>query len=85
VTATHQDISGWFDEGLDKGATHMIVMCDTYEYFNFPMYIMPGESPREKFEEYVKSMGSAYCADECYSYSLSKEYQMRERRANHWK
>lgn len=29
---TQQEISEWFDRGVKEGATHMIVVCDTFDY-----------------------------------------------------
>lgn len=31
MAAIKQDIRGWFDRGVKKEATHMIVMCDTFD------------------------------------------------------
>jgi hypothetical protein len=44
MATTKQDISEWFDEGVKKGATHMLVVCDTFEYEDYPVYVMPGQS-----------------------------------------
>ncbi len=35
---TKADISGWFDTGVKNGATHMIVVCDTYDWEDYPVY-----------------------------------------------
>jgi hypothetical protein len=32
------EISNWFDDGLKQNATHMIVVCDTYDHEDFPIY-----------------------------------------------
>jgi len=45
------EISQWFDDGVAKGATHMIVACDCYSWDDYPSYVMPGEDPKEKEKE----------------------------------
>jgi hypothetical protein len=33
-----QQISDWFDEGVKNNATHMIIVCDTYEHDDYPVW-----------------------------------------------
>lgn len=35
---TKQDLSDWFDTGVAGKATHMIVVCDTFEHEDYPVY-----------------------------------------------
>jgi hypothetical protein len=32
------EISAWFDQGKKNKATHMIVVCDTFDYEDYPVY-----------------------------------------------
>jgi hypothetical protein len=41
MAASLRDIADWFQRGVDEGATHMIVVCDTYDYDDYPVYIEP--------------------------------------------
>lgn len=43
---TRSEISQWFDEGVAKGATHMIVCCDTFDWDDYPTYVHTGENVR---------------------------------------
>jgi len=52
VSASLETISGWFDEGVRRKATHMVVVCDTYEYVDRPVYVMAGEEIREVVKKY---------------------------------
>jgi len=52
MATTLEDISEWFDAGVENGATHLIVVCDCYDYEDYPVYVNPGESARERFEHY---------------------------------
>ena len=41
MAASLADIKEWFDTGQKLGATHMIVVCDTYDWDDFPVYVFP--------------------------------------------
>lgn len=79
MTATRQDIRDWIAEGIEKGATHVIIMCDTFDHENYPSYIMPGEDPKEK-----RSFENMQRPDECYDLRMDIDAQLNEDRANHW-
>lgn len=81
MAASTQDISGWFDEGVRKGATHMIVVCDTFDFEDAPTYVMPGVDVRWKLseirgKEFTRIM-------EVYALHLDKAAQLAEPRAHH--
>lgn len=88
MTATRHDIEYWLEQGIEKGASHVVVVHDTYDHDNFPLYIMPGQNPRDVFhEKYIKNNAppsAAYAADECYDLTLPIDAQLREQRAHHW-
>jgi hypothetical protein len=44
MAATEQDIMEWTARGKRQGATHMIVVCDTFSYEDYPVYVSPDES-----------------------------------------
>lgn len=48
---TREDITGWLHRGQEKGATHMIVVCDTFDWSDYPVFVMPGEAAREIAEK----------------------------------
>lgn len=80
MAATKTDIRGWFQYGIKKGATHMLVICDTYDYEDYPRYVMPGENPRDadpKGDNMQRTM-------ECYDLRMDMDEQLAERRAFHW-
>jgi hypothetical protein len=46
--ATSQgDILRWLKEGKSQGATHLLVVCDTFAHEDYPVYVKPGEDVRE--------------------------------------
>ncbi len=88
MTATRQDIREWLETAQEEGASHLVVVHDTYDHDNFPLYIMPGQDPQEVFhEKYVKDRKpneAPYVIDECYDLSLDIGAQLNELRAFHW-
>lgn len=78
MTTTRDDIRRWLDRAIKKGASHMVVMCDTYDWSDYPVFVMPGEDPKSKLG------GAMQKPMECYDLSLDINDQLAERRANHW-
>ena len=77
MAATREDIARWFIEGQSQGATHIIVVCDTFDWEDFPVYVLPQENVREKADKQGRVM-------EVYSLSKSLEMQLNEYRAFHY-
>ncbi len=77
---TPAEIAAWFDRGVAKGATHLVVTTDTFDYSDFPVYVMPGQDAREVYEkERNKPMQKVM---EVYVLDLArKEAQLKEFRA----
>lgn len=79
MAATRDDIEGWLVRGKREGATHVIVVCDTFDWDDYPVYVQSGEQVQEKMEEYNgKNMQKIM---EVYNLSLDIETQLKERRA----
>lgn len=81
MAATQKDIRTWFKEAVVKGGTHMIVVCDGFDYEDYPVCVMPGENVFEKMKEYDgKSMQRIM---EIYDLRLPMKDQLAEKRAFH--
>jgi len=80
MTATRQDIERWLAEGKAKGAERVLVACDTYDHDNYPVYVMPGESARERADQ----LGNMQTVDEVYDLAYPLGAQLMEKRARHW-
>lgn len=57
MAATRDEINQWFDRGVAQGARHLLVVCDTFSYDDYPVftttdegclakYMFPGEMQR---------------------------------------
>jgi len=79
MAATREDIQRWLQTGIEKEATHVIVMCDTFDWDDYPVYVSANEDIHEKLKECRnKSMAKVM---EVYNLKMDIEAQMREHRA----
>lgn len=46
------EIGTWFDRGVADGATHMIVVCDTFDWDDYPVYVSPQQDPAKVKKQY---------------------------------
>jgi hypothetical protein len=79
---TREDIRRWLKEGKPKGATHMIVMCDTFDYDDYPVYIGPCQNIRSEVNK--RNGRNMQKVMEVYSYNHDLEDQLTEHRAFHY-
>ena len=78
---TREEIKAWLENAKSKGATHMLVVCDTFDYEDYQVHVMPGESVEKAIEKY-KNMSMSK-AMEVYSLSLPIDTQLKEFRCWH--
>jgi hypothetical protein len=78
---TKEEIKAWLENAKSKGATHMLVVCDTFDYEDYQVHVMPGESVEKAIEKY-KNMSMSKVM-EVYSLSLPIDTQLKEFRCWH--
>jgi hypothetical protein len=49
---TLEDIKRWKENGIRLGASHVIVVCDTFEYEDYPVYAYTPTDLEEKKSRY---------------------------------
>jgi|JI10StandDraft_1071094.scaffolds.fasta_scaffold940092_2 hypothetical protein len=76
---TQNEIRAWLKEGKAKGATHTIVVCDSFDYEDYPVHVMPDDDLHGK----VYAPGDMQRVMEVYSHRLDHETQLAEPRAFH--
>lgn len=81
MTATRDDIRTWLAQAKAQGASHLIIMHDTFDHENYPIYVKPTESARTIAHE---KTGNMQRVEECYSMALDIETQLLEHRAFHY-
>lgn len=78
MAATRAEIADWFDMGAELRATHMIVVCDTFDWEDYPVFVREGEDVREIESRFKGNMQKVM---EVYNLSMDKTAQMAEHRA----
>ncbi len=79
MTATLNDIKDWLRRGVANEATHVIIVHDTYDHENYPVYVLSGEDVFERASKYNGQ--NMQVIDEVYDLSMSIEDQLNEQRA----
>lgn len=52
MATTKEEIRGWLERGKSKGATHVVVACDTFDWSDYPVFVLPGQDAREIAEKH---------------------------------
>jgi hypothetical protein len=79
MATTILDLKEWLARGKRKGASHMIIVCDTFNWEDFPVYVMPEQDARKEFNtENKKPMQKVM---EIYNLNKDLEPQINQHRA----
>lgn len=79
MPTSKEDIKGWIKRGQDQGATHLIVVCDTFDWEDYPVYVMSTDNVREKYNYY--NGPNMQKVMEVYNLSKDIEKQVNQHRA----
>ena len=82
MATTQAEIRGWLSEGKKMRATHMIVVCDTFDWEDYSVFVSSNEDVRKKYAEY--SGPNMQKVMEVYSLKKDIESQLNEHRAFHF-
>lgn len=52
MAATRTDVERWIKTAKEMGATHIISVCDTFYWEDYPVYVMPNEDLDKRKEEF---------------------------------
>lgn len=81
MAADEEMIREWLRRGVESGATHVIIVCDTWDHEDYPSYVKPGESVQAKLDYYQRA--DMQRVMEVYNLSMDIESQLDEERAWH--
>ena len=74
-----EQIRSWLLSAKQIGATHGVVVCDSFEWEDYPIYVTQGESVEEIYNKYDgKNMQMVM---EVYDLNLDIETQLKEKRS----
>ena len=76
---TMAEIDDWFVRGVKQRATHMLVVCDTFDHEDYPVFAMTASDCLGKY----KRPGEMQRVMEVYDLAADKAAQLRETRAMH--
>lgn len=82
MSTSKDELRAWFREAKALGATHMIVVCDTFSHEDYPVTVKPGENVRE-IAKHFDGVGMQRIM-EVYAMHLDEDAQMNEGRAFHY-
>lgn len=51
MPTSKEDIRSWLERAKQKGASHMLVVCDTFDWSDYPVFVMPGEDVKKRADE----------------------------------
>ena len=71
MAASLSDIKGWFKKAEAQGSSHMIVLCDTFDYEDYPVYCACEADARKR----VKTPGDMQRVMEVYKVEMGWEAQ----------
>jgi hypothetical protein len=83
MATSKADIRHWLKRGLadTRKPTHCIIVCDTFDYEDYPVYVFPGEDVRDVEKKNSLSAGNMQRVMEVYNLALPIEAQLEENRS----
>lgn len=81
MAASKTEIAEWFDEGRREKRSHMIIVCDTFDYEDYPVFADSDEDCVKQYTRYRRK--DMQRVMEVYDLRQAKASQMNEVRAWH--
>lgn len=75
-----EDIRDWVTRGNSENATHMLVVCDMFDYDDYPVFAKSKEDAELKYEQYEDTENLSKVM-EVYNLSMDIEDQLNEHRS----
>jgi hypothetical protein len=76
AAATVDTIRGWFKVGIETGQTHMLVVCDTFDWEDYPVYVPPDKNVDEVVPCFMPSADNMQQVMEVYDLRNDMEAQL---------
>jgi hypothetical protein len=76
------EIREWLQSAQAEGATHLIVVVDTFDHEDYPVSVKPGQNVRDVYNQYNGS--NMQRVMEVYALHLDWDSQLAEHRAFHF-
>ena len=76
-----EEIREWLQSAKEMGSTHMLVVCDTYDWEDYPVFVKPGDSIHDKICEFkgknMQKIMEVYCMTEDLEEQLAEHLNWR--------
>ena len=79
MATTINRLKDWFLVGQEKEASHMIIVCNTFDWEDFPVYVMKDQNARDICKKYNTHEQSKVM--EVYNINKDIESQLSKHRA----
>jgi hypothetical protein len=79
MAASKNMIQRWFEEGVKQGASHMIVVTDTWDWEDYPVYVRPPAKPQNVVKK--RENQAHQKVTEVYNLKMDMAKQLAEHRA----
>lgn len=73
---SREEIGRWFDDAQAAGAEYMLVVCDTFDWDDYPVPVKPGDDFAKIFVKHSIDMQKVM---ECYNLKMDKQEQFSSR------
>ena len=81
MAVSQNQIRQWVERGIEMGATHVIIVVDTFDHEDYPVYVKQNETVQARV--YYYQHASMQDVMEVYNLSMDIEKQLNEYRAWH--
>jgi hypothetical protein len=71
---TRDDIRLWLLQGSEQGARYMLVVCDSFDHEDYPVYVLPSDNLERLAQEHSVNMQRVM---ECYDLQMDWEDQLK--------
>ena len=55
MAVTKDEITRWLKQGKAIGATHLIVVCDKFDWEDYPVFVLSSKNAQSKAREYGRN------------------------------
>lgn len=84
MAASKSDIREWFKQGVKDKATHMIIVCDSFDWDDYPVYITSTAKVAKEYCDSMTTNNNMQQVMEVYNLSMDMDSQLAEHRANNF-
>ena len=72
MSTSVQQLREWFDRGIEQQAAYMVVVCDTFDWGDYPVFCKTKDDAQRKIDD----PGSMQKVMEVYDLTASKDEQL---------